>query len=82
MSGRDHIVVRCRDHVVMHCRDHIIVFSSDHMVVCCRDHMVAFMHKCHAVTEQIMSCFALGLGLKQDFFQEVESMHATTGLNG
>ena len=35
--------------------------------------MVAFMHKCHAVTEQIMSCFAVGLGLEQDFFKEVMS---------
>ena len=29
------------------------------------------MHKCHAVTEQIMSCFATGLGLNEDFFNEV-----------
>ena len=35
--------------------------------------MVAFMRKCHAVTEQIMSCFAVGLGLEQDFFKEVMS---------
>lgn len=33
--------------------------------------MVAFMHKCHSVTTQIMSCFALGLGLPEEFFQEV-----------
>ncbi|KAL0046651.1 hypothetical protein WJX82_006114 [Trebouxia sp. C0006] len=35
-----------------------------------REHMVAFMRKCHAVTERIMSCFAVGLGLEQDFFKE------------
>ncbi len=35
--------------------------------------MVSFMRKCHAVTERIMSCFAVGLGLEQDFFKEVMS---------
>ena len=43
-----------------------------------RQHMVAFMHKCHAVTEKIMSCFAIGLGLSQDFFKEVR---LTSGLH-
>ena len=33
------------------------------------------MHKCHEVTEKIMSCFALGLGLEEDFFKEVSSCH-------
>ena len=54
------------------CCFHIKVARS---VVCvvntCRQHMVNFMHKCHAVTEHIMSCFALGLGLDESFFREV-----------
>ena len=33
--------------------------------------MVGFMKKCHQVTERIMSCFAVGLGLPEDFFREV-----------
>lgn len=37
----------------------------------CREHMVSFMRKCHEVTEVIMSCFALGLGLPDNFFKEV-----------
>ena len=32
------------------------------------------MLKCHAVTERIMSCFATGLGLNEDFFKEVSYM--------
>lgn len=36
--------------------------------------MLAFMHKCHAVTEQIMSCFAVGLGLTEDYFKEVSEL--------
>jgi len=42
--------------------------------------MVAFMRKCHAVTEQIMSCFAVGLGLEQDFFKEVRATVPTTAV--
>ncbi|KAL3132317.1 hypothetical protein ABBQ32_008895 [Trebouxia sp. C0010 RCD-2024] len=41
-----------------------------------KDHMVAFMHKCHAVTQKLMSCFAVGLGLNADFFQEALDPHA------
>lgn len=36
--------------------------------------MLAFMHKCHAVTELIMSCFAVGLGLNEDYFKEVREL--------
>lgn len=38
--------------------------------------MISFMHKCHAVTEQIMSCFALGLDLQEGFFKEVSAQKA------
>ena len=41
----------------------------------CREHMVAFMHKCHITTQKIMSCFAVGLGLHEDFFKEVSLLH-------
>ena len=33
--------------------------------------MVGFMKKCNQVTEMIMSCFAVGLGLPKGFFKEV-----------
>lgn len=33
--------------------------------------MVGFMKKCNQVTEMIMSCFAVGLGLPEGFFKEV-----------
>lgn len=45
----------------------------------CREQMIAFMHKCHAVTEQLMSCFAVGLGLDTDFFQEVSLLQCIHG---
>ena len=32
--------------------------------------MLAFMLKCHAVVERVMSCFARGLGLPDDFFKD------------
>lgn len=38
--------------------------------------MISFMLKCHAVTEQIMSCFALGLGLQESVFKEVSAQKA------
>ncbi|DBB14242.1 TPA: hypothetical protein ACH3X3_001190 [Trebouxia sp. C0006] len=41
-----------------------------------KQHMISFMHKCHAVTEQIMSCFALGLHLPEGFFKEAMDPHA------
>lgn len=46
----------------------------------CRVHMVGFMKKCHQVTERIMSCFAVGLGLPEAFFKEVRlPLHPVTG---
>ncbi|KAL0034940.1 hypothetical protein WJX79_001693 [Trebouxia sp. C0005] len=41
-----------------------------------KQHMISFMLKCHAVTEQIMSCFALGLGLQESVFKEAMDPHA------
>lgn len=52
----------------------VIDANSAKIVSACRQHMVAFMHKCHAVTERIMSCFAAGLGLSEDYFKEVSLM--------
>ena len=43
--------------------------------------MISFMHKCHAVTEQIMSCFALGLDLQEGFFKEVTAHKALSDLS-
>lgn len=36
-----------------------------------RDTMLCFMHKVHRVAMDIMSCFAIGLGLPEDFYVEV-----------
>lgn len=33
--------------------------------------MLGFMHKAARVTDDIMSCFAIGLGLPEDYFKEV-----------
>ena len=36
-----------------------------------RKKMLGFMHKAARVTDDIMSCFAIGLGLPEDYFKEV-----------
>ena len=36
-----------------------------------RGTMLCFMHKVHRVAMDIMSCFAVGLGLPEDFFVKV-----------
>ena len=36
-----------------------------------RDTMLFFMHKVHRVAMDIMSCFAIGLGLPEDFYVKV-----------
>lgn len=56
---------------------HICMFT----LIACRQHMISFMHKCHAVTEQIMSCFALGLHLPEGFFKEVTAHKALSDLS-
>lgn len=33
--------------------------------------MLGFMHKVHAVAMEIMSCFAIGLGLSEDYYVKV-----------
>ena len=33
--------------------------------------MLAFMHKAAKVTDDIMTCFAVGLGLPEDYYKEV-----------
>lgn len=33
--------------------------------------MIDFMHKAAKVTDDIMTCFAIGLGLPEDFYREV-----------
>ncbi len=42
--------------------------------VCCRKHMVEFMHKAAKVTDDIMNCFAIGLGLPEDFYKEASRL--------
>jgi len=32
--------------------------------------MLEFMHKATKVTDDIMTCFAIGLGLPEDFYKE------------
>lgn len=39
--------------------------------MCCRQDVLTFMHRCNDVTQHIMACFALGLGLPEDFFAKV-----------
>ena len=43
--------------------------------------MISSTHKCHAVTQQIMSCFALGLDLPEGFFREVTAQKAPSDLS-
>ena len=33
--------------------------------------MLMFMHKAAKVTDDIMACFAIGLGLPENYFKEV-----------
>lgn len=37
----------------------------------CRKEMLMFMHKAAKVTDDIMTCFAIGLGLPENYFKEV-----------
>ena len=36
----------------------------------CRPQIIKFMMQCHEVAARIMSCFAVGLGLPEDFFAD------------
>ena len=36
--------------------------------------MLGFMHKVHVVALDIMSCFAIGLGLPEDFYVQVHTL--------
>lgn len=40
------------------------------VVVYCRKDMLEFMHKAAKVTDDIMTCFAIGLGLPEDFYKQ------------
>ena len=36
-----------------------------------REGILKFMRRCHEVTERIMTCFAVGLGLPEDYFKDL-----------
>lgn len=42
--------------------------------VCCRKNMLEFMHKAAKVTDDIMTCFAIGLGLPEAFYKEASRL--------
>ena len=37
----------------------------------CRRDMLEFMHKAAKVADEIMTCFAIGQGLPEDYYKEV-----------
>ena len=37
----------------------------------CRKGTLKFMHRCHEVALKLMQCFAIGLNLPEDFFNDV-----------
>lgn len=49
-------------------------------IVCCRKHMLEFMHKAAKVTDDIMTCFAIGLGLPEDFYKKASRLLLLTSV--
>lgn len=49
--------------------------------VYCRKDMLEFMHKAAKVTDDIMTCFAIGLGLPEDFYKQARALWRSVSMS-